>query len=99
MALKVSGCVVMFVVFILTAMTYYLADKTIMSTAIVFQIAIGIVALLGLTVLCLVHTLDTTPADVSSHLFSGMIVLAYLGVIFDNILKCYQGNGGVLHAM
>lgn len=85
MALKVSGCVVMFVVFILTARTYYLADKTIMSTAIVFQIAIGIVALLGLTVLCLVHTLDTTPADVSSHLFSGMIVLAYLGVIFDNI--------------
>lgn len=59
MALKVSGCVVMFVVFILTARTYYLADKTIMSTAIVFQIAIGIVALLGLTVLCLVHTLES----------------------------------------
>lgn len=82
---KLSSCVVMFAVFSITAWIYYLSDKTIMSPAVVFQIAIGIVALLGLTVLCLVHILDTTPADLSSRLFSGMIALTYLGVFFDNI--------------
>lgn len=82
---KVIINVLMFGFFVLAAHTFYLVDKTGMSTSIIFNIAVGIVSLLGLSVLCLVHTMDTTPDDVSSHLFLGMIAMAYFGIISDNI--------------
>lgn len=75
----------MFAFFVVATRALYLADKTEMPASVMFQISIGIVSLLGLTVLCLVHTLDTTPVDGSSRLFLYMIVLVYLGVVFDNI--------------
>lgn len=84
-ALKASISVMMFVFFIVATRALYLANKTEMPASVMFQISIGIVSLLGLTVLCLVHTLDTTPVDDSSHLFLSMIVLVYFGVVFDNI--------------
>lgn len=84
-ALKASIIVMMFGFFIVATRALYLADKTEMPASVMFQISIGIVSLLGLTVLCLVHTLDTTPVDDSSRLFLCMIVLVYLGVVFDNI--------------
>ena len=47
--------------------------------------SIAIILIFGYNILCLVHTLDTTPVDDSSRLFLCMIVLVYLGVVFDNI--------------
>ena len=82
---KVIINVLMFGFFVLAARTFYFVDKTGLSTSNIFNIAVGIVSLLGLSVLCLVHTMDTTPDDVSSHLFLGMIVMAYFGIISDNI--------------
>lgn len=82
---KVLINVMMFGFFVLATRELYLIDKTELTMSIVFNIAIGIVSLLGLSVLCLVHTIDTTPYDVSARLFFSLIVLAYLGVIFDNI--------------
>lgn len=82
---KVLISVMMFGFFVLATRALYLVDTTGMTTSIIVNIAIGILSLLGLSVLCLVHTMDTTPNDASSRLFLGMIMIAYFGIIFDNI--------------
>lgn len=82
---KVLINVMMFGFFVLATRELYLIDKTELTMSIVFNIAIGIVSLLGLSALCLVHTIDSSPYDVSARLFFCLIVLAYFGVVFDNI--------------
>lgn len=89
---KITITVVMFAFFFLITRIYYGVDKTGMATPTLFNIAIGIVSLLGLSVLSLVQTMDKASDDKDSKLFLGMIVLAYFGIIFDNISWIVDGS-------
>lgn len=89
---KITITVVMFAFFFLITRIYYGVDKTGMATPTLFNIAIGIVSLLGLSVLSLVQTMDKASDDKDSKLFLGMIVLAYFGIIFDNLSWIVDGS-------
>lgn len=89
---KITITVVMFAFFFLITRIYYGVDKTGMATPTLFNIAIGIVSLLALSVLSLVQTMDKASDDKDSKLFLGMIVLAYFGIIFDNISWIVDGS-------
>lgn len=89
---KITITVIMFVFFFVITRIYYGVDKTGMSTPILFNVAIGIVSLLGLSVLSLVNTMDKASNDKDSKLFLGMIALAYLGIIFDNLSWIVDGS-------
>lgn len=89
---KITITVIMFAFFFAITRIYYGIDKTGMATPILFNVAIGIVSLLGLSVLSLVHTMDKASNDKDSKLFLGMIVLAYFGIIFDNLSWIIDGS-------
>lgn len=89
---KITITVIMFAFFFAITRIYYDIDKTGMTTAVLFNVAIGIVSLLGLSVLSLIQVLDKSSDDKDSKLFLGMIVLAYLGIIFDNLSWIVDGS-------
>lgn len=89
---KITITVIMFAFFFTITRIYYGIDKTGMTTPILFNVAIGIVSLLGLSVLSLVQVMDKASEDKDSKLFLGMIALAYLGIIFDNLSWIVDGS-------
>lgn len=86
----IVNCIMFVFFFEATRFVYYL-DKTGMSTSTMFNIAIGILSLLGLSVLHLVHTMDDNPDKKSSWLFWGMVVITYVGVVCDNLSWAVDG--------
>lgn len=85
-ALKVFTNTIMFTGFIAAIWAVGLVDTTEIPVNRMFSISIGVVSLLGLSVLFLVHMMDTAPDDLSSQLFFWLIGIAYFGIISDNII-------------
>lgn len=55
------------------------------------NVSTGLVAMLGLSMLALAHSLEVVTDKESAWIFMGMIVLAYLGVICDNLSWAFEG--------
>ena len=56
------------------------------------NVSAGLVAMLGLSMLALAHSLEVVTDKISAWIFMGMIVLSYLGVICDNLSWALEGS-------
>lgn len=78
------------VVFVFIRIVAYFGAKGLPSSVIVNAV-IGIMSMFGLSVLHLVTILDSSSGQTGSHLFEAMIIMSYLGSLFDNLSWVIDG--------
>ena len=63
--------------------------------SIIVNAVIGIISMIGLSILYLVTIIDTSSKLIGSQLFEGMIIMTYLGSLFDNMSWLIEGIEGL----
>ncbi|MGN0649455.1 MAG: sensor histidine kinase [Oscillospiraceae bacterium] len=63
-----------------------------MSGYVIFNTATGIMALFGVTMLCLAYSMDSAPKDESAVMFYILLIITYIGILSDNFSWLVDGN-------
>ena len=91
---QIITVILMFVIFIISMQSVVYFGKE-LSISVIINAVIGIMTLIGLTVLYLVNIIGNSPDKTSSKLFGAMIVMAYVGAFCDNLSWVIDGMQGL----
>lgn len=82
------------IAFMLIPITAHIGVKG-LPNSIIVNAVIGIISMIGLSILYLVTIIDTSSKLIGSQLFEGMIIMTYLGSLFDNMSWVIEGIEGL----
>lgn len=84
--------IIMFAGFFISLHVVGTLEKAGAELPVMINVSAGVVSLFGLSMLALAHTLEIVTDKASAWIFWGMIVLAYIGVVCDNMSWAIDGS-------